>query len=146
MTGCFVTRKCFVACLFGDWSQHPTWPQVRQTRRCNQESPNLRHSSHPRALGRTSRITATCLQYLAETTASPPPLSFNPVSISRRGRFEIDSYQGGARPRRYTGRNHRQSTRWHSFNAAPAIAAARLPRRMTYGRPPECAVPENLKN
>ena len=34
ITGCPVRSKCTLACLGGDESQQPTWPQVRQTRRC----------------------------------------------------------------------------------------------------------------
>src|SRR5207247_2004063 len=47
MIGCFVLWKCFVACLFFDWSQQPTCPQVRQSRRWTQSSPIFKHSSQP---------------------------------------------------------------------------------------------------
>jgi len=43
----FVAWKCLVACLFLDESQHPTCPHDRQSRRCTQVSPVLRHSSQP---------------------------------------------------------------------------------------------------
>ena len=51
MIGWCVERKCFVACLFFESSQHPTWPQVRQRRRCTQVSPMARHSSQPAVFG-----------------------------------------------------------------------------------------------
>jgi hypothetical protein len=59
MTGCRVAWKCRVACRFGESSQHPTWPQVRHKRRCTQREPIFRHSSHPSALGVTSRMAAS---------------------------------------------------------------------------------------
>src|ERR1700722_18457103 len=64
MIGCFVAWKCLVACRLGEESQQPTWPQVRQSRRCTQGSPVLRHSSQPSALGVTSRMVARWLQLL----------------------------------------------------------------------------------
>src|SRR5204862_4577287 len=51
MIGCFVLWKCFVACLFFESSQQPTWPQVRHRRRCTQVSPIFRHSSQPSPRG-----------------------------------------------------------------------------------------------
>src|ERR1700730_9623876 len=62
MTGWPVERKCFVACLFLEESQQPTWPHVRQSRRCTQSSPNARHSSQPSVLGETGRICLRCGQ------------------------------------------------------------------------------------
>src|SRR5690242_4918349 len=62
MIGCVVARKCFVACLFLDESQHPTWPQLRQSRRWTQSSPISRHSLQPEPLGLTLRICETCSQ------------------------------------------------------------------------------------
>src|SRR5690606_32362235 len=57
MTGWPVAWKCFVACLFFDESQQPTWPQVLHIRRLTQLSPDCRHSSHPSGVpGSTSRI------------------------------------------------------------------------------------------
>ena len=43
-------------------SQQPTWPQVRQIRRCTHRSPLRRHSSQPRALGCTGTIRSRCVQ------------------------------------------------------------------------------------
>src|SRR5438128_2625560 len=60
MRGWPVAWKCLVACLFGDESQQPTWPHVRQSRRCTHESPVARHSSQPSVLGVTGRI---CLRW-----------------------------------------------------------------------------------
>src|SRR6202007_2131056 len=62
MIGCWVAWKCFVACLFFEESQQPTWPHVRQRRRCTQSSPNARHSSQPSVLGETGRICLRCGQ------------------------------------------------------------------------------------
>src|SRR5258708_40219487 len=64
MTGWPLAWKCFVACLFLEESQQPTWPHVRQSRRCTQRSPAARHSSQPLELGVTGRICATCGQAL----------------------------------------------------------------------------------
>src|SRR5207245_6000551 len=49
--GCRVPRKCFVACLLFESSQHPTWPHVRHSRRCTHVSPMARHSSQPAVFG-----------------------------------------------------------------------------------------------
>src|SRR5207253_4639517 len=62
MTGWPLAWKCFVACLFLEESQQPTWPQVRQSRRCTHRSPAARHSSQPTELGVTGRICLTCGQ------------------------------------------------------------------------------------
>src|SRR4030081_768910 len=62
MMGWPVARKCFVACLFFDESQHPTWPQTSHSRRCTQVSPIFRHSSHPFECGRGFRISSRCVQ------------------------------------------------------------------------------------
>src|SRR5262245_11902163 len=67
MIGWPVAWKCFVACLFLEESQQPTWPHVRQRRSCTQSSPLARHSSHPVELGVTGRICLTCGQLLAMT-------------------------------------------------------------------------------
>jgi hypothetical protein len=47
MTGWSASCPCLLACRFGEESQQPTCPQVRQVRRCTQRSPVLRHSSQP---------------------------------------------------------------------------------------------------
>src|SRR5882762_7104172 len=65
MIGWPVAWKCFVACLLGESSQQPTWPQLRQIRKCSHTLPLLRHSSQPSALGVTSRIPAICAQPFA---------------------------------------------------------------------------------
>src|SRR3954447_23318800 len=70
MIGCRVAWKCPVACRPGDWSQQPTWPQVRQTRRCTHGLPVFRHSSQPRALGVTWTIVARCEQLSAMPESS----------------------------------------------------------------------------
>src|SRR5438067_678694 len=62
MTGWPLAWKCFVACLFLEESQQPTWPQVKQRRRCTHRSPVARHSSQPSELGVTGRICLTCGQ------------------------------------------------------------------------------------
>jgi len=33
MIGCPASAACLLACLFGEESQQPTWPQLRQIRR-----------------------------------------------------------------------------------------------------------------
>src|SRR5258708_39832231 len=67
MTGCWVAWKCLVACLLGESSQQPTWPHVRQIRKCSHSLPIFRHSSQPSALGVTSRMPARWLQCVAMT-------------------------------------------------------------------------------
>ena len=52
ITGCPVSLKCFVPCLLGDESQHPTWPHVKHNRNCTQLEPIFSHSSHPLVLPR----------------------------------------------------------------------------------------------
>src|ERR1700726_4725841 len=65
MTGCWVAWKCLVACLLGESSQQPTWPHVRQIRKCSHSLPLFRHSSQPSALGVTSRMPAIWVQPFA---------------------------------------------------------------------------------
>src|SRR5580698_4850865 len=65
MMGCPVAWKCLVACLLGESSQQPTWPQVRQIRKCSHTLPLFRHSSQPSALGVTSRMPAIWVQPFA---------------------------------------------------------------------------------
>src|SRR5258708_36646496 len=65
MTGCWVAWKCLVACWLGESSQQPTWPQVRQSRKCSHLLPLFRHSSQPSALGVTLRMPAMWLQPFA---------------------------------------------------------------------------------
>src|SRR5690349_14270892 len=62
MTGWPLAWKCFVACLFLDESQQPTWPHVRQSRSCTHRSPVARQSSQPFELGVTGRICLICGQ------------------------------------------------------------------------------------
>src|SRR5215204_3920050 len=62
MIGWPLAWKCLVACLFFEESQQPTWPQMRQSRRCTQLSPLCRHSSQPLGVfGVTSRIWSRCV-------------------------------------------------------------------------------------
>src|SRR5580700_5270785 len=62
MMGWPVARKCAVAWRLGDWSQHPTWPHVRQMRKWTHGEPILRHSSQPLALGVTRWIEPVWVQ------------------------------------------------------------------------------------
>src|SRR5438132_8185036 len=77
MTGWPVAWKCFVACLFLEESQQPTWPHVRQSRRCTHSSPLARHSSQPSELGVTGRICLTCAQLCRAIGGSPLTESFS---------------------------------------------------------------------
>ena len=61
MMGCSVAWKCFVACLFFESSQHPTWPHVMHMRRWTHVSPVSRHSLHPRVPGWTSLTRSRCV-------------------------------------------------------------------------------------
>src|SRR3954452_10375628 len=65
MIGCPAAWKCAVACLLGESSQQPTWPQLRQIRKCSHTLPLCRHSSQPSALGVTSRMPLRWLQPFA---------------------------------------------------------------------------------
>jgi hypothetical protein len=51
--------------LLGESSQQPTWPQVRQIRKCSHMLPLFRHSSQPSALGVTARMPAMWVQPFA---------------------------------------------------------------------------------
>src|SRR5262245_13670532 len=42
-----LSALCALACLFGDESQQPIFPQVMHIRRCTQALPIFRHSSQP---------------------------------------------------------------------------------------------------
>src|ERR1700733_15071639 len=68
MTGCLVAWKCFVACLFLDESQQPTWPQFRHSRRCTQVSPISRHSLQPVPEAFTGFRLSKCLHSMAHLT------------------------------------------------------------------------------
>jgi hypothetical protein len=49
------------ACRFGDESQQPTWPQVKQSLRCTQSEPEARHSAQPAGVsGSTSWMKLMC--------------------------------------------------------------------------------------
>ncbi len=61
MIGCFVFWKCFVACLFFESSQQPTWPHDSHKRKCSQVSPVFKQSSQPFAPGVTARISPRCV-------------------------------------------------------------------------------------
>src|SRR5260370_40486975 len=65
MIGWLVAWKCLVACLFFESSQQPTCPHERRRRRFTQVSPIFKHSSHPLALGVTSRIGSRCVHVFA---------------------------------------------------------------------------------
>src|SRR6266853_3930084 len=65
MIGCLEEWKCFVACLFFDESQQPTWPHIRHSRKCTQVSPIFKQSSQPFALGVTSLIWSRCVHCFA---------------------------------------------------------------------------------
>src|ERR1700704_596886 len=67
MIGWLVAWKCLVACLLGESSQQPTWPQLRQIRKCSHTLPLSKHSSQPSALGVTSRMPAMWVQPFAMT-------------------------------------------------------------------------------
>src|SRR5262245_61744696 len=63
MSGCCVSWKCAVACLPGELSQQPTWPQLRQTRRLTHRPWVFRHSSQPLGVrGLTLRTWSRWLQ------------------------------------------------------------------------------------
>jgi len=74
MIGWAVAWKCLVAWRLGESSQQPTWPHVRQSRRCTHQDPVLRHSSQPSALGVTSTMEWKCGQGSAIGAAYPSPL------------------------------------------------------------------------
>src|SRR6202163_613779 len=84
MTGCPVAWKCLVACLLGESSQQPTWPQLRQIRKCSHSLPLFRHSPQPSALGVTLRMPAMCVQPFA--TAGSYVLGVEEHDIGATGR------------------------------------------------------------
>src|SRR5580704_611870 len=71
MIGCCVAWKCLVACLFGESSQQPTCPHVRQMRKCTHGLPVFRHSSQPRALGCTFLMVSRWEHLLVTVRSSP---------------------------------------------------------------------------
>lgn len=75
------------ACSLG-LSQHPTLPHVRHIRRCTDESPSLRHSSQPSALGVTCRSCSTWSQASprrsTRAVAAGQPLSACSCACSHR--------------------------------------------------------------
>src|SRR5947209_12409140 len=64
MIGCDVSWKCAVACLFGELSQQPIFPQIWHMRRCTHQPPVFRHSSQPAMSAGTSatRISSRWVQ------------------------------------------------------------------------------------
>src|SRR5437016_479440 len=63
MIGWLLARECLDAWRFGEESQHPTFPQLRQTRRCTQLAPTARHSSQPSTRsGLATAIVSRCVQ------------------------------------------------------------------------------------
>src|SRR5579864_6431210 len=84
MIGWLVAWKCLVACLFFESSQQPTCPQVRQRRRCTQLSPIFKQSSHPLALGVTSRIWSRWLHCCAICFCSPSLMLLDALASFRK--------------------------------------------------------------
>src|SRR5947209_15797254 len=64
MIGCDVSWKCAVACLFGELSQQPIFPQLWHMRRCTHQPPVFRHSSQPAISAGTlvTWISSRCVQ------------------------------------------------------------------------------------
>src|SRR6266849_3951248 len=85
MIGWLVAWKCWVACLFFEESQQPTCPHVRQRRRCTHVSPIFKQSSHPCALGVTSRIWSRCVHVVAIVSSSLLRREALYQSTARRG-------------------------------------------------------------
>src|SRR2546421_13007645 len=84
MIGWLVAWKCLVACLFFESSQQPTCPQVRQRRRCTHVSPVFKQSSHPLALGVTSRIWSRWLHCCAICFCSPSLMLLDALASFRK--------------------------------------------------------------
>src|ERR1700684_2306623 len=93
MIGCWVAWKCLVACLWGESSQQPTWPQVRQIRKCSHSLPIFRHSSQPSALGVTSWMPARWLQWLAMTGSHLFGIEEHDIGAAGR---EVSNIGGGS--------------------------------------------------
>src|SRR5579864_8342575 len=107
MIGWPLAWKCLVAWRLGESSQQPTWPQVRQSRKCSHTAPILRQSSHPLALGSTSRIASPCVHADAASLRcvigptillepAPPhgasrPAASNPASLPTRSPLLADA-------------------------------------------------------
>src|SRR5437660_9633427 len=64
MIGCDVSWKCAVACLFGELSQQPIFPQLWHMRRCTHQPPVFRQSSQPAISAGTfvTWISSRCVQ------------------------------------------------------------------------------------
>src|SRR5580692_5276483 len=71
MIGCLVLWKCFVACLFGEESQHPTCPHSMHIRRWTHVPPILKQSSQPLADGFTLRIWFRWVHSIAAPSLNP---------------------------------------------------------------------------
>src|SRR6266851_1506857 len=88
MIGWLVAWKCLVACVFFESSQQPTCPQVRQRRRCTQLSPIFKQSSHPLALGVTSRIWSRWLHCCAICFCSPSLMLLDALASFRKDQWQ----------------------------------------------------------
>src|SRR5690242_8167532 len=100
MTGWCVWWKCWVACLFFEESQQPTWPHDRQRRRCAQVSPICRHSWQPVLPGVTSCVVFRCEQVLDFVTALAHPFASDAGSKPQDARFELDGLRREDNPER----------------------------------------------
>src|SRR4249920_877762 len=85
MIGWPLSPACAVACLFGEESQHPIFPQVMHMRRWTQLSPIFRHSSHP-AIVSGSRVTSIWSRWLQMLFADMRLLSL-PLAFRARGQY-----------------------------------------------------------
>ncbi len=91
MIGCSEAAAWAVAWRFGESSQQPTCPQLKQIRRCNQRSPVLRQSSQPSAdSGR--RLILIWSRWEQPGIAGPimtPAASREPRTAEGRRRFAV---------------------------------------------------------
>src|ERR1700744_5470882 len=90
MIGCLVLWKCFVACLFGEESQHPTCPHSMHIRKCTHVPPIFKQSSQPLADGFTFRIWFRWVHSMAAPSLSsilfsPAPTQLRRLLLSRVG-------------------------------------------------------------
>ena len=130
MIGCSVWAAWALACLFGDESQHPTWPQVRHTRGVAQRAPIRRvlAPGHVRGDGDPVEVGAGRHRHAAAPAARSGSI---PVSCSETSRRRVAAPRrrpGHAGGPAWGGRAARRSRRGrsHSPSTPGAVAAYRV--------------------
>jgi hypothetical protein len=128
--GCPAVSACPRAWRIGDESRHPTWPQVRQSRRWTQGESRRRHSSHPCGVlavtGRTSERCGSGGMVIATSRVGQAGWALSASACSTHwrstGADAAPAWRGDVRPR---SRTSRVGTAWTTVRGCRRPGARR---------------------